>query len=225
VPSVEELLPDSRTAIGQATGAVSRTVSALGSFAIILFLGLVFAASPGPYVRGLLALVPERREARTREVLEAVTNTLRWWLVGRLISMTVIGVATGVGLALLGVPLAFLLGLIAALLSFIPNVGPILSAVPAVLLALVDGPRQALWVVLLYLGIQAVESWVLDPILDRKTVYLPPAVTVLTQLVLAIVAGLLGAALAAPLAAAGVVLVTMLYVQDVLGRDVPVPGH
>jgi predicted PurR-regulated permease PerM len=225
-PSPRELLPDNPDAISRVTGVASQTFGALASFAVILFLGLVFAATPGVYRAGLLALLPERRVPRAREVLDRLYDTLWWWLVGRLASMTFIGVVTGVGLWLLGVPLAFVLGLLAALLSFIPNIGPVLSAVPAILLALAQGPRQALWVALLYVGVQLVESFALDPYIDRKTVYLPPALTVLAQLVLAVFTGLLGVALATPLAAAAVVLVTMLYVQDVLGRrDVSLPSH
>lgn len=225
-PSPRELLPDDPDAITRVTGVASRTFGAVASFAIILFLGLVLAGTPGVYRRGLLALLPERRVPRAREVLDRLSDTLWWWLVGRVISMTFIGVVTGVGLWLLGVPLAFVLGLLAALLSFIPNLGPVLSAVPAILLALVDGPRQALWVALLYVGVQLVESFALDPYIDRKTVHLPPALTVVAQLVLALAGGLLGVALATPLAAAVVVLVTMLYVQGVLGRrDVELPVH
>jgi predicted PurR-regulated permease PerM len=152
-------------------------------------------------------------------VLERVKDTLWWWMVGRVLSMAVIGIATGVGLWLLGIPLAFTLALIAALLTFIPNIGPILAALPAVLLGLAQSPRTALYVVLLYSGIQAVETYVLGPVVDRRTVSLPPALTVIAQLLLVMVAGILGAALAAPLAAVVVVLVTMLYVHDVLGRD------
>lgn len=226
VPSARALLPDSPDAISRATGVVSSTVSALGSFAIIVFLGIVLAATPGVYANGLLALLPARAVGRGREVIARLYDTLWWWLVGRVLSMTFIGVVTGVGLWLLGVPLAFPLGLLAALLSFIPNLGPILSAVPAVLLALAQTPRIALWVVLLYTGVQIVESFVLDPIIDRKTVYLPPALTVVAQLVLAVFAGILGVALATPLTAALVVLVTMLYVQGVLARhDVDLPAR
>lgn len=217
-PSPRQLLPDDRNAVSRVTGVVSSTFSAVANFVIILFLGVVLAGTPSVYVNGLLALVPQRNVGRGREVLDTLAETLWWWLIGRVVAMTFIGLATGIGLWLLGVPLAFVLGLLAALLSFIPNIGPILSAIPAVLLALVDGPRQALWVGLLYAGVQAFESYVLDPIIDRKTVYLPPAVTVLAQLTLALFAGLLGVALATPLTAAFTVLVTMLYVQDVLGR-------
>lgn len=213
-----ELLPDGRDAIAQVTGAVSQTFGALANGAIILFLGIVFAATPGVYRSGILALFPERKVPRIREVLDTLGDTLWWWLIGRLISMTFIGVITGVGLALLGVPLAFILAVLAALLSFIPNLGPILSALPAILLALVQGPQTALWVAALYAGVQVVESYILAPIIDQKTVYLPPAYTITAQLIMAGFAGLLGVTLATPLAAVVVVLVTMLYVQDGLGR-------
>ena len=225
-PSPQELLPDDPDAIMRVTGVVSGTFSALASFGIILFLGVVFAATPRVYMNGLLALLPARRVARGQEVLDTLADTLWWWLVGRVISMAFIGVVTGVGLALLGVPLAFVLGLLAALLSFIPNLGPLLSALPALLLAFAQGPQLALWVGLLYAGVQTVESFVLDPIIDRRTIYLPPALTVLAQLTLAVFAGIVGVALATPLTAALVVLVTMLYVQDVLGRrEVEVQSH
>lgn len=224
VPSPRALLPDSPDVLSRATGIVSSTASALGTFAIIVFLGIVIAATPGAYVNGLLALVPARAVGRGHEVMERVYETLWWWLVGRIVSMTFIGVVTGIGLWLLGVPLAFPLALLAALLSFIPNLGPILSAAPAVLLALADDPRRALWVVLLYSGVQIIESFVLAPVIDRKTIYLPPALTIVAQLVLARFSGILGVALATPLTAVLVVLVTMLYVQGVLGRrDVVLP--
>jgi predicted PurR-regulated permease PerM len=225
-PDAGELLPDNPDAIGRVTGVVSRTFSALASVVIIFFLGIVLAATPRVYVNGLLALLPASKVPRGREVLGRLYDTLWWWLIGRIGAMTFIGVVTGLGLWIIGVPLAFLLGLLAALLSFIPNIGPILSAIPAVLLALAQGPRQALWVVALYIGVQLVESYLLDPIIDRKTVYLPPALTILAQLVFVLFAGIPGLALATPLTAALVVLVTMLYVQDVLGRrDIEVASH
>jgi predicted PurR-regulated permease PerM len=226
LPSMEEMLPDAQSTVSRATGVVSRTFGALTTFVIILFLGIAFAASPQPYISGILAVVPANKVERLHEVLRRVEQTLWWWLLGRIFSMMVIGVATGAGLWLLGIPLAFTLAVIAALLTFIPNIGPIIAALPAVLLALAQSPRLALYVVLLYSGVQAVETYVLGPVVDKKTVALPPALTVLAQLLLVTVAGLIGAALAAPLVAALVVTVTMLYVHDVLGRrDVAVPGN
>lgn len=225
-PSPEVFLPGAPDSISRVTGVASRTVGALASFAIILFLGLVLAATPGAYRAGVLALVPERHVPRAREVLDQLYDTLWRRRVGRVASRTFIGIVTTVALRLHDVPLAFVLGGLAALLSFIPNIGPVLSAAPAILLALVAGPERALWVAVLYVGVQVVENFVLVPYIDRTTVYLPPGLTIFAQLVLALVGGVLGIALATPLAGGGVVLVTMLYVQDVLGRrDVPVPSH
>jgi len=218
LPSFEEALPDARSAISGATGVVSRTFSALTTFAIVLFLGIAFAATPGPYVAGVLALVPARKVPRAREVLQRMEATLWWWMIGRLLSMVVVAVSTGIGLWLLGIPLAFTLAFFAGLLTFIPNIGPLLAALPAVLLGLAQSPRMALYVVLLYAGVQSVETYVIAPVVDKKTVALPPALTVIAQLLLVMVAGIIGAALAAPLAAVIVVLVAMLYVNDVLGR-------
>jgi predicted PurR-regulated permease PerM len=217
VPAAEELVPDSGGVVERATGVLASTLAFLTNAALVLFLGLVLAFSPGPYVRGLLRLVPPARRARAAEILSQLASVLRWWLLGRLLSMGTIGVLTLLGLALLGIPLALALALIAALLSFIPNIGPISSAVPAVLLGFVEGLRTALLVTGLYLGVQFIESWVLDPVIDRKMVYLPPGLVVLAQVGMYLVGGLLGVALATPLVAAAVVLVRTLYVEDGLG--------
>ncbi|MBA3443678.1 MAG: AI-2E family transporter [Gemmatimonadales bacterium] len=217
VPAPEELLPDAQGAVERATGVLSGTLAVLTNGLVILFLGVVFALGPQPYLSGIVRLVPIARRDRAREVLRQLGSTLRWWLFGRLISMTVIGLLTGIGLSLLGVPLAIALALFAALLSFIPNVGPILALVPAVLLGFLDSPTRALHVGLLYIGVQIVETYVLAPFIDKKTIYLPPALTVLAQLAMAVFAGLLGVALATPILAVTVVLVRSLYVEEVLG--------
>ena len=221
IPAPEELMPDAQGAVEQATGVLSGTVSLLTNALVILFLGVVFALGPQPYRSGMVRLVPIPGRDRARDVLGKIGSTLRWWLFGRLISMTVIGVLTGIGLSLLGVPLAVALALLAALLSFIPNVGPILALLPAVLLGFMDSPTRALYVALLYIGVQIVETYVLAPFIDRKTIYLPPALTVLAQLAMAVFAGLLGVALATPILAVTVVLVRSLYVEDVLGDQSP----
>lgn len=218
LPAADDVLPDASGAVRRATGVLSGTLSALTTTLLVIFVGLVLAISPGSYTGGIVRLVPPRRRERVREILRQLDETLRWWLAGRLASMTIVGVATGIGLALLGVPLAVVLAVIAALLTFIPNIGPVLAAVPAILLGLVESPRLALAVAGLYIGIQFVESYILAPIIDKKTIYLPPALTVVAQLAMALVAGLLGVALATPLLAVTVVLVRTLYVEDVLER-------
>jgi predicted PurR-regulated permease PerM len=115
-------------------------------------------------------------------------------------------------------PLALTLGLLAGLLSFIPNIGPILSFVPAGLLAIPQGFSQVLYVGLLYIGIQTVESYVITPPMQRRMVSLPPALTISAQVILGVLFGFLGLLLATPLAAAVLVLVKMLYLEDVLGE-------
>lgn len=217
-PTVDELLSDPDTVFSRVTGVVSATLGALTTFVLILFLGIVMAAEPRTYVGGALALVAPGRRPRVRDALSEAGAAMRSWLLSKLIRMVAIGIVVGVGLMLLGVPAPFLLGVIAALLTFIPNFGPIIAAVPAVLLGLIEGPQTALYVALLYMGVQAAESYLLDPLLDKKIVAIPPGLTLTAQVVLGMLVGPIGLAVATPLAAAMVVLVRMLYVEDVLGE-------
>jgi predicted PurR-regulated permease PerM len=197
-------------------GAVSGTVGALGSAFVIFFMALYLAVEPGIYKRGLIHLVPPQNRTRAVELLNQIGETLLWWLIGKLISMTLIGILTYVGLLVLDVPLSLSLALMAAILTFIPNFGPILAAAPAVLLALSDGFTKAGWVIGLYLAVQTVESYFVTPLIQRRTVSLPPAFTLAVQIVAGVLAGVAGLALATPLAAAGLVLVRELYVKDTL---------
>ena len=121
----------------------------------------------------------------------------------------------------MGVPLALTLGLIAGLLSFIPNFGPILSAVPAVLLAFIYSPMTAAYVIGLFIGVQLIESNLVTPFIERKTVELPPALTIIFQLVFAITLGGLGLVLATPLLAMLMIFIQMIYLEDILGDRQP----
>jgi predicted PurR-regulated permease PerM len=200
------------SAIGVVTGAL-----------IILFLGAYLAFEPDTYTSGLLSLVPASRRERARQVLAELGHGLRWWLGGRLLSMLVVFLLTWLGLALLGIPLPFLLALIAGLLSFIPNIGPVLSAVPAVALALGQGPAAALHVILLYIAIQTVESFTITPLIQRRAAAVPPALLLGFQLLLGVLAGFLGLFAATPLLVAIMISVKMLYIQDRLGEQAPLP--
>ena len=215
--SPDRFLPERRKMIRQATGIFSTTIGAFGGLAIILAIGLYLAAEPRLYKEGFLQLVPTARRDRAREVLEALGSTLKWWLWGKLLGMFVIGVLTTLGLMLLGVPLALTLGIVAALLTFIPNIGPILALVPAVLLALVESPTKALYVVGLYFAIQTVESYLITPMVQRRTISMPPALTITAQVAMSMLLGAMGLVLATPLTAAAMVAVRMLYIEDVLG--------
>lgn len=200
-------------------GLFSSTLGAVASLLVVFFIGLYAAAAPRTYLNGLLRLVPPTGRQRATEVMEAVGSTLHWWLIGTFVKMTVVGLATTVGLILLGMPLAMALGIIAFLLEFVPYAGPIMAAVPALLVALAVSPTQMAYVGLLYLGIQTLEGYIVSPLVDQRSVRLPPALAISSQLLLGFSSlGLLGVFIATPLAAVGVVLVKMLYIEDRLGE-------
>lgn len=204
-------------------GFFSSTVGMIGNFFVVILLAIYLASEPGFYVRGVVKLFPKPRRHRATQVIGAIGETLRWWLIGKVGSMIFIGLLTWIGLSIIGVPLALTLGLIAGLLSFIPNFGPIISAVPALLIAFIDSPVTALYVLALYVGVQLIESNIVTPLIERETVELPPALTIVFQLALAVLVGGLGLVLATPLLAVVMVIVQMVYIQDVLDdKDVEV---
>ena len=209
---------------GRITKAFGATFGVMSSALLVVFVAIFSAADPGLYRRGLVHLVPIRHRERAQEVLDDAAVSLRWWIIGQLFSMTVVGTATAIGLWLLGIPFFITLGIFAGLLTFIPNFGPILSAVPAILLGLTSGPLTALYVVLLYMGIQAVESNLLTPLVQQRNVHLPPVLNVGTQVILGVLVGIPGLILAAPLAVLGMVLVKRLYVEDTLGDQLEKPS-
>lgn len=214
IPPGSELIPAGSAAFTRVSGFLSSTFAVVASAFVILFLALVMALFPRHYVPAVISLVPPARRDRATEVLHEVASTLRWWMFGRMLDMVVVGVLTLIGLWLLGIPLAFVLALIAALFTFVPNIGPIASAIPAILLGLMDSVTLALYVAALYSAVQVFDTWIMMPIVDKKTIYLPPAATITAQLLLGVFAGILGVALATPLLATGVVTVRMLYVED-----------
>lgn len=238
LPSADDLMAkvDAAAVVTRVGGYFSSTMGVLGNVLVTLLLAVYFASEPRFYADGFIKLFPVAKRARVGEILVAIYHTLRWWLIGKAASMIFIGLLTWIGLSILGVPLALTLGLIAALLSFVPNFGPIVSAVPALLLAFIDSPISAVYVLGLYAGIQLIESNVVTPVIERETVELAPALTILSQLVLGALIGGLGLVLATPLLAVIVVVAKMVYIEDVLGdmtspvenmpaeRDDPGPG-
>lgn len=217
VPQSSEIMSGQANMLSRVTGVVSATFNILFNLFIIVFVALYFAASPQLYLSGLVRLVPLDKRDRFREVLGTLGYTLRWWLIGRLFSMSVIGVITALGLWLLGVPLALTFGILAALLTFIPNFGPVISAIPPTLIALTQSPTQALYVVALYAGSQLIESYLLTPMVQHQAIEMPPVLIIVAQVFLGVVLGLWGLILATPLTAAVMVLIKMVYVEDVLG--------
>lgn len=192
---------------------LTHTVAAVGGFVLVVFLSIYLAADPELYRRGVLALLPARRRVQGAEVMDRVAMVLRKWLVTQLIAMAVIGTVTTVALLILQVKAAFALGLLAGLFEFIPTVGPLLSAIPAVAMGFLDSPEKALLVVGTYVVIQFLENHILIPLLMKGGMDLPPALTVITQALLALVFGFLGLMVAVPLLATVMVTVQVLYVQ------------
>jgi predicted PurR-regulated permease PerM len=199
---------------------LSSTVEVVGGLLLILFTAIYIGAEPHLYYTGLLHLFPHTARRRADEVLQAIGVTLRKWLVAQLIMMAVIGVIDAIGLSLLGVKAALALGLIAGLLEFIPLLGPILSAIPAIAMGFLDSPQKALFVALLCWGVQFLEGHILAPLLMKRGVDLPPVVTLIGLSLMALVFGFLGMMVAVPVLAAVMVTVKMLYVEDVVGDDV-----
>lgn len=209
--------------LGRASGLITSTMSALGGLVVVLFIGVYLAAQPRLYQRGLMHLLPRKARPRAYEVMDEIAKVLRWWLVGRLVTMAVVGTAAGLGLWWLGVPLAFTLGVLTGLLEFIPYIGPFLSAAPPLLIAFNMDPETAFYVVILFVAIQSAENYLLTPLIEQRAVALPPALVIFTTLLLAAVAGPLGVVLASPLTAAGVVAVKLLYVEDVVEQPTRPP--
>lgn len=219
LPSVDEIFNYLTTAsfLSNVGGFFSTTAGMITNFFVTILLAIYLAAEPKLYVHGFSKLFPIEKRPRVLEILHEIGETLRWWLIGKIGSMIFIGVLTWIGLSIIGVPLALTLGLIAGLFSFIPNFGPILSALPAILLAFVDNPITALYVIGLFIGVQLIESNLVTPWIERQTVELPPALTITSQLILAVLIGGLGLVLATPILAVLMVLIQMIYIEDILG--------
>lgn len=204
-------------------GLFSVTAAILTGVAVFLAVGIYLAADPAAYTQVLVRLFPVARRKRIVEVLDRLGHVLRMWLLGRALGMIFVGMLTAIGLFALDMPLALALGLIAGLLDFIPNIGPLLAAVPALLIALMDGPTLALYVAVLYLAIQALEGYLIVPLIEQKVVRIAPALNVIGQILLTVMFGFLGLLLATPLVVMLMVLVQELYIKDVLesGRSSP----
>jgi predicted PurR-regulated permease PerM len=219
-----DLIPDPAQMLAKVPGVFSSTLGTVARLLFVLIVGIYLAAKPRVYTEGILKLLPIASRPRAAEVMSAVGTTLQWWLIGQAIVMSFVGLTTTICLFALGIPLALTLGIIAALFDFVPNIGPIAAAIPAILIAFLQGPKQALYVVVLYVVVQQIESYVISPIVHRRTVSLEPALTLTAQVLLALLLGLPGLILATPLAAAGLVAVKMLYVENVLGDGVDLDG-
>lgn len=212
-------------ALGKVTGAFSTFFGAVVNSVIVVFIGIYLAYTPDVYINGLLRLFPNERRGRARKVIAILGSVLRRWLAARLTSMAVIAVLTGVGLLIIGMQMALALALIAGILAFIPYVGPVLSFIPALMVALPEGIFMVVLVAIVYGTVQALESYVITPLVEKMATSVPPAVLILAQITMSVLAGGLGILIATPLAVLVMVLVLKLYVEDTLGEKVAIVGE
>jgi predicted PurR-regulated permease PerM len=193
------------------------TIGAIATAFILIVTALYFAIAPDLYVGGVVRLFPLRYRPRAHAILRDIGAMLRRWSLGQLIDMCVVGVLTGIGLSMLGVPLALALAVLAGLFTFVPYFGAIAAAIPAALVGFTMGWQTSLWVVLIFLVCHGIDGYLLSPIVQRNTAHLPPALTLLSMTILGTLYGPLGVILGTPVAAALLVAVREFYVADVLG--------
>lgn len=195
-----------RQNISQLFSFFSTTIGSIASFVVFIFVGFYLAFDPQRYAKWIFTLVPTKKQSQVRTGMEKIGKSLQWWLLGKLFSMIVVGIATVIGLSLLNVSLALILGFLAGLLTFIPYVGALLASVPAILIAFAQSPIKAIWVALLYLGIHTADGYFITPFIEQRTVSVPPALSIMAQILLVFLVGFMGLALATPLVVVAVAL-------------------
>ena len=206
-------------------GWVSSASAGIANLLIVFFGGIFLAAQPRFYRTGAIKLVPPSRRALIAEAMDESETALRLWLRGQVVAMIVIGVLTGAGLWILGVQSWLVLGILAGFFEFIPFAGPILAAIPAVLIALVQSPELALWTALMYVFVQHFEAYLIQPLIQQYAVEVPAVVLLFALLAFALLFGIVGVVFAAPLTVVSYVLVKRLYVVEALDTPTPIPGE
>jgi predicted PurR-regulated permease PerM len=214
---LRSFFPNASALLQSATAALGGVAGVLGNFVVIVFLGLYVAVDPSTYRYGALLLFPPYKRERVGSVLDETAATLRWWVVGQLVSMAIVTALTYVALLLVGMPAALILALITGLFAFIPYIGSFVAGAIIVLFGLAQSASMAFWGLGVYLLVQLVESYVLAPIVQRWSVHISPALIIGGLTVLGGLFGIWGFILAAPLLAVLRILILRLWVEDALG--------
>lgn len=226
--AVVEDMTDSEGGIGSFAGdwaghVMTFGMSAFGavtSILIMLVLALFLAANPSLYRGGLVRLVPPLQRGVAEDTLSAIAHALRWWFLGQLVSMVILGVTVGLGLYAMGIELWFALAVLTALLTFIPYLGPLIATVPIIAVGFAAGLQTGLIILVGYIVIQIIEGDVLVPMIQQKAVNLAPALLIAMQVLLGVIFGIVGLVLAAPLTIVVMVAVQKLWLEHILGEKV-----
>ncbi len=206
------------------TGIASTIYGILTDLLLVLVTAIYFAVNPQMYTRGILLLIPKSKSLRVSEVIDESGRVLGYWLIGQVLVMVFVGIMITLGLSLIGIPLALVLGVISGLLEFVPIFGPVVAAVPGILIAMTDGWAHALYAALVYLIVQETEANILVPLIQRATVEVPPALVVLALVAFGSLFGFLGILVATPMTALLILWIKRLYVEDALGKAPPLIG-
>lgn len=195
----------------------SITAGAVAGIVLIFVISIYIAAEPHVYTNGFLRLFPPNKRDLTSNILDEISMAIQWWLVGQLASMLILGTITTLGLWLLGMPYALILGIFTALMTFIPNLGPILAGIPTLLVAFTVSPLMALYVGIFFVIIQSIEGYFITPMIHREMIKVPPALIITFQFLLYYLIGIIGVFVAMPLVACLMIIIQRVYVEQILG--------
>ncbi len=210
---------NSQKLVDTATTFFSTSFGIIGDLYIILFLGIFFTADPSLYKNGILFLFPTQKKSTGRIILKKIETALKGWLKSIIVSIVLITILVAVGLSMTGLPGTTVLGLITGMLEIIPNFGPVIAMIPGVLLAFTISTKTAVIVALIYIACQTIVGSIVLPLLQKKMINIPPALTLLIQLVMGTLSGLMGIVLAVPLLAILIIVVEELYVKKQTGNE------
>ncbi len=210
-------------ALGLVTGFIGTAGGAIAGFLFVLVVSIYLAGSPKLYEGGLLKLFPIQVRPKAREVFDEINDQLKRWIVGQFVAGTVVAIGTTIALYAIGLPMSLLFGVLAGIFDFIPNFGPAVAALPAIIVA--SGEGKILPVVITFVAIQALEGWILRPFIERKAVDTPPAVLLATQVACGVLFGFLGLLLAPAIIVVVRILLMRLWIEEALGDDADVPAR
>lgn len=222
---LQQLQSSGGSIVSRFGGWLATGSAAIANFLIVVSGGVFLASQPRFYRSGAVKMVPSDKRGLVGEAMDESETALRMWLKGQLIAMIVIGVMTAAGLWLLGVESWLVLGILAGMFEFIPFAGPILSAIPGVLIALVQSPELALWTAAMYFAVQHSEAYFIQPIIQQYAVEVPAVVLLFSLLAFAMLFGIVGILFAAPMTVVSYVMVKRLYVVEALDTPTPIPGE